>query len=353
MKILENIYDKVFNLFNYDIFTFIKFLAVILVFFLLATPLAYIVVKMVHIIMNNKSKTVKESNIYKPVKFFFCLLGIFISLYTLNLSEKLVYILYKIFKISLILLVSKCFINIFSNKKKYKFLKNDKIKETKTLISFFDKMLVMIIYIITGFIIMYELGYNLNGLVASLGIGSAVIALAAQDVVKSLISSLVIITEKPFEIGDYIETDSFKGTVEDVTFRSTVVRTNDRSIVSIPSSKIAESYILNWSRTGGKRRYELDLGIVLDTPLKKVNDFMEHLKLEISKLKVVEKDTINIHFKDIKADNINIYIYVYLNAKDYNEYLDMKELLNYTIMNVAQKDKIELAFPTNMVYVKK
>lgn len=353
MNFFEDIYNKILDPFNHDLVTFIQFMAIILVFLVLCAPLSKLIVKIVHAITNNKSKRIKESSFYRPVKWFFCLLGIFLASYTLNLSQEFSDFLHKVFKILCILLISKCFINLFSNKKKFNFLKNDKMKESKTLVSFFDKVIIMLIYIVTGFIVMYEMGYNLNGLVAGLGIGSAVIALAAQDLVKSLIASFVIITEKPFVVGDYIETDSFKGTVEDVTFRSTVVRTNDRSVVSIPSSKIAESYVLNWSRTGGKRRYDLDLGIVLDTPLKKVNEFMEHLKLELSKLDIVEKETINIHFTDIKADNINIYIYVYLNAKDYNEYLDMKEIVNYTIMGVAEREKVELAFPTNMVYVKK
>lgn len=352
MKILDMIYNKVLDPFNHDLVTFIEFMAIILVFLILCAPLTKLIVKLIHTLTNNKNK-INESSLYKPLKIFFCLLGVFLASYTLNLSQEFSQILHKIFRILCILLISKSLINLFSSKKKFKFLKNYNGKESKTLVSFFDKVIIMLIYIVTGFIIIYELGYNLNGLIAGLGIGSAVIALAAQDVVKSLIASFVIITEKPFVVGDYIQTDSFKGTVEDITFRSTVVRTNDRSVVSIPSSKIAESYILNWSRTAGKRRYDLDLGIVLETPLKKVNEFVEHLKLELAKLDKVEKETVNVHFTDIKTDNMNIYIYVYLIAKNYDEYLDAKEVVNYTIMSVAKNDKVELAYPTSLVHVSK
>ena len=352
MMLFEKFYDKLLNPFNYSITTFIEFLVIILIFLVFSSPLTSFVIGMVHRITHNK-KRVKESSAYKPLKTFFCAFGVFLATYTLTLSQEFSLILHKIFRIMCILLISKAFINFFSNKKNFKILKNNANKENKTLISFFDKVIIFIIYIITGFIIILELGYNLNGLIAGLGIGSAVIALAAQDIVKSLISSFVIITEKPFVVGDYIETDSFKGTVEDITFRSTVVRTNDRSVVSIPSSKIAESYVLNWARTGGKRRYDLDLGITLETPLTKLNKFIETLKLELTKVSGVENDTINIHLGDIKSDSINVYIYLYIAAKDYSEYLDQKEKVNYTILNLVDEQKIALAYPTQTVYVKK
>lgn len=352
MNLFPNLYDKILSPFNYSVVSFIEFLIIILVFLVFSVPLSSLIIGIVHKITNNNKK-VKESSAYKPLKIFFCVFGVFLATYTLKLSDEFSFILHKIFRIMCILLISKAFINLFSNKKSFKFFKGISNDNNRTLISFFDKIIILIIYIITAFIIIAELGYNLNGLVAGLGIGSAVIALAAQDIVKSLISSFVIITEKPFVVGDYIETDSFKGTVEDITFRSTVVRTNDRSVVSIPSSKIAESYVLNWSRTGGKRRYDLNLGITLETSLVKINKFIEDLKLELMKISGVENETINIHMSDIKSDCINIYIYLYINAKDYNEYLDQKEKVNYIILNVAQSEKISLAYPTQTVYVKK
>lgn len=352
MEIFDNLYDKVLSPFNYDLLTFMQFMFIILIFLLFSMPLSTLVIKVIYIITNNKSK-VRESSFYRPLKYFFCFQGLIIATYTLSLSDEFFSFLNKAFRIMCILLTAKGLANLFTNKKKFKFLKVSNSVENKTLASFFDKIIVMLIYVVASFMIIYELGYNLNGLVAGLGIGSAVIALAAQDVVKSLIASFVIITEKPFVVGDFIETDSFKGTVEDITFRSTVVRTNDKSLVSIPSSKIAESYVLNWSRTGGKRRYEFDIGLTLETPLKKINEFIESLRLELSKLEEVEKDTISIHMTDIKSDCINVYSFVYLAAKNYDEYLEIKEKVNYIVLNVAYKNKIELAYPTKTVYVKK
>ena len=81
-----------------------------------------------------------------------------------------------------------------------------------------------------------ELGYNISGFVTSLGIGGVVITLAAQDTAKSLIGGALIILDKPFKVGDYIKVGTFEGIVEEITFRSTNIRTLDNSVLHIPNS---------------------------------------------------------------------------------------------------------------------
>ena len=67
-----------------------------------------------------------------------------------------------------------------------------------------------------------------------------------QDTVKSLLSGVIILTDKPFDIGDYIVVDTFAGTVEDITFRTTRIRKLDNTIVTLPNSILADSEIINW-----------------------------------------------------------------------------------------------------------
>ena len=86
--------------------------------------------------------------------------------------------------------------------------------------------------------ILTEFNFDVSGLVAGLGIGGAVIALAAQDFVKGLIAGMSILSDKPFLVGDWIEIGSEQGTVIDITFRSTKIRTNFNTIVTLPNSMI-------------------------------------------------------------------------------------------------------------------
>ncbi len=352
MEFVGNIIESIKLLFNYDVTVLISFFTVILVFLILSPIFSKIIIKIIQSITKENQKASKNL-MYKTLNAFFYILGVFLSTFLLNFSTEVHLIIAKIFKIICILFVAKVLVKILTSRQKFKYLKTVKYGNGKIFAGFFEKIIACITYVIAGFLIIYELGYDLNGLVAGLGIGSAVIALAAQDVVKSLIGSFVIITEKPFEIGDFIEIDNFKGTVEDVTFRSVVIRTNDKSVVSIPSSKAAESYILNWARTGGVRRYEFDIGVTLETPLIKLNKFVETLKFEITTAISGREEDVSIHVEQLKGDCINLYCYTFVKAKNYEEFLDMKEKINYTVLNVVNKEKIELAYPTQTVYLKK
>ena len=100
MNLFPNLYDKILSPFNYSVVSFIEFL-----------------------IITNNNKKVKESSAYKPLKIFFCVFGVFLATYTLKLSDEFSFILHKIFRIMCILLISKAFINLFSNKKSFKFFK--------------------------------------------------------------------------------------------------------------------------------------------------------------------------------------------------------------------------------------
>ena len=88
---------------------------------------------------------------------------------------------------------------------------------------------------------------------------------------------MVIFIDKPFSVGDWIEMSPFEGTVEDITFRSTRVRTFENSLVNIPNSVISNSSIINWSKME-KRRYKTNLCIQLDTPLEKLEKFEKRVK---------------------------------------------------------------------------
>ena len=129
--------------------------------------------------------------------------------------------------------------------------------------------ILIVIYIIAGFIAITLLGVNLNGLVAGLGIGGVIVTLAAQDTAKNLFGGLVIFMDKPFVVGDWIQMDNYEGTVEDITFRSTRIRTFENSLVNIPNSIISNSSIINWSKME-KRRYRTNLYIQIDTPFEKL-----------------------------------------------------------------------------------
>ncbi|MBO4816650.1 MAG: mechanosensitive ion channel family protein [Clostridia bacterium] len=329
------------------------FLGIVLVFQILSSSLAYIVIKMFKFKIKDKN-IIKKYGFYKPLKWFFVILGIYIGLTIFDLPEHVFRIITKIFKICIILLVTKGLTNLCDPKsesfadlrKKINFNGND------TTINFFSKVLKALIYILSGFVLITELGYNLGGLATGLGISSVVIALAAQDVAKSFLAGLSIISDRPFEIGEYIKVGDFAGTVEDITFRTTRIRNVDNQIVVLPNSILTSENIINMSKMK-KRRYNLLLTLELDTPIEKVRTFVENIREILKDNNDVENDTMKIFFNTISENGIDVSVDFYTYIINYIDYLKFKEDINYIILDLANKQDLKLAYPSQSIYIEK
>lgn len=329
------------------------FLGIVFIFQILSSSLAYIIIKMFKFKIKDKNK-IKQNGFYKPLKSFFIILGIYIGLTIFNLPQNVFYIITKIFKICTILLITKGLTNICDSKsesfanlrKKINFNGND------TTINFFSKVLKSLIYILSGFVLITELGYNLGGLATGLGISSVVIALAAQDIAKSFLAGLSIISDRPFEIGDYIKVEDFAGTVLDITFRTTRIRNVENQIVILPNSILTSANIINISKMQ-KRRYNLVLTLELNTPLEKIKTFIENIKEILTNNKDIENETMKIFFNTISDNGIDVSIDFYTYITNYIDYLKFKEEINYILLDLVNKQGIALAYPSQSIYIEK
>ena len=220
-----------------------------------------------------------------------------------------------------------------------------------SMFDFILKIVRAIIYIVAGFIVITLLGVNLNGLVAGLGVGGVIVTLAAQDTAKNLFGGLVIFLDKPFIVGDWIEMAPYEGTVEDITFRSTRVRTFENSVVNIPNSIISNSSIINWSKME-KRRYKTNLCLELDTPLEKLDIFQKRVREMLQQREAIYDESIIVKFDEIKDNGINVLVSSYTESVDYTSYLAEKENINRKIMKILREEHIELAYDTKTLYVK-
>ena len=299
-------------------------------------------------------KKIKENGFYKPLKIFFVVLGIYIGFMVLQLPQDIFNVITKIFRICTILLAAKGFANLFdsSSESFAKFREKIHFNGNDTTINFFSKVAKALIYIIAGFILISELGYDLGGLATGLGISSVVIALAAQDIAKSFLAGISIISDKPFEIGDYILVDTFAGTVEDITFRTTRIRDAENQIIVLPNSMLASANITNATKRE-KRRYYLLLTLELDTPLEKVANFTENIKLTLNNHPNVIKDSIKVFFDTISANGIDVSINFYTDLTDRLEFMKFKEEINYTLLDMANQEGLALAYPSQSIYLKK
>lgn len=356
MENIKNFIEAVKSVQMSQIIDIIIALLVYILFRCLSRSLSYMTIKIFKPRTKNK-KEIRNNAFYKPLKVFYVILGIYIALLLvrkpLGINAWLNSWTDKLFKISIIILAANGIANsLTTNSKSINKLKERMNPEVEdSMFKFVLKSVRFIVYVIAGFIVITELGFNLNGLVAGLGIGSVVITLAAQDTTKNLFGGLVIFLDKPFVVGDWIQVDKFEGTVEDVTFRSTRVRTFENSVVNIPNAVIANDSIINWSRME-KRRNKVNLCLDLDTPLDKVQKVQKRIKELLMQHDDVIDDTIIVRFDNITDNGINLMVCSYTNSIDYASFLEEKEKINFKIMQILNEENVELAYDTKTVFVK-
>lgn len=330
-------------------------IGIVAVFYILSPLFSYAIIKIFNIKKNEKK--IRQNAFYLPLKSFFRVLGIYIGLRYLKpvigFSNNIMDWITKIFRIVVILTTATGLAHSFTKNssivKKFK-EKSEKDVDDTTVI-FCIRIIKVFIYVIAGFMIAADLGYDLSGIVTGLGLGSVVVTLAAQDTIKNLFGGLIIFLDKPFKVGDYIKFDTYEGTVEDVTFRSTKLRTLENSIAQIPNSEISSSTVVNLSKMQ-KRRYTLNLGLVLNTNLDKMKILEEQILDYLNNNAVVIDETANVSFSEIGSSDYNINIYCYLNVIDYKLFLKEKENINYGIMNIVHQNNVELAYETKTIEIK-
>jgi len=332
-------------------------LGIIIIFRILSSILSKIIIKILRI--NKKEKgDARKSPFYQPLRTIFTFIGIYIALNfikeTIVISVQLEAIINKVLKIAMIVFVAKAFGEGLDEKNglltKIKTKSNKEIDPgTRNVIL---KAIRIVIYIIAAFMVISEFGYDISGFITSLGIGGVVITLAAQDTAKSLIGGALIILDKPFKVGDYIKVGTFEGTVEEITFRSTNIRTLDNSVLHIPNSEMSISAIINYSEME-KRRYSSRLTLELDTKLENVENVKNEIIQMLQNREDIITDSVIVKFENISANGMDLLIIGYINETDYGKFLEIKEQINYSIMAILQKEGVELAYNTQTVYVKK
>ena len=158
--------------------------------------------------------------------------------------------------------------------------------------------ILRILVIVLGFVtIAKEWNYDISGFVASLGIGSLAVAFAAKDALANVFGSLIIILDKPFQIGEWVLANGTEGIVEKVTFRSTCLRTFLNELVYIPNSLLSNTPIVNYSRRE-KRRIDFVLGLTYSTTHDQMVTVIDRIKTFLSEQEDLHTDDIRVHFTE-------------------------------------------------------
>lgn len=343
MENLQKIKEFFINIEEKQIKSTIIAIIIAIIFWLLSSIISYGIVKIFY--RNEEKENIKSGNLYKAIRTFLRILGIYIASKILELNIEQNAFLEKCFKIVIIWTIARIVSGIF----KARTVILGKINTFMTSVT--STIVKIIVYIIASYLSLKEFGYDIGGIMAGLGLTGAVVALAAQDIVKQIFSGIMIFIDKPFEIGDWIEIGNIEGTVEDIWIKSTKIRTIEDAIVTVPNNSMTEANVINWGKIG-KRVYRANLKLSLETEERTVEKVLNRIRFILKYNEDIIKKSMNIQFNKIEKESLNIYIYIETTIIGYKEYQVFCNKINLTILNILETVGVKLAYPGQNIYIK-
>jgi small-conductance mechanosensitive channel len=193
-----------------------------------------------------------------------------------------------------------------------------------------------------------NLGINITALVAGLGIGGIAVALAVQNVLGDLLASLSITLDRPFVVGDAVTVGDFSGTVEQIGVKSVRLRSVSGEEIIMPNADLLASRVRNWGRLR-ERRIEFTLGVAMDTPREHLTRLPEALRAVIERERDVRFE--RAHFAKISSSALEFIVVYFVTVPDYNRYMDIQQSINLSIIQLLEREAIELAYPTQRLWL--
>lgn len=209
---------------------------------------------------------------------------------------------------------------------------------------------VITLWIIGLTIVLATMGVNVTSIVASMGIGGVAIALALQNILGDIFSSLSIYLDKPFQIGDYIVIGENMGTVEKIGLKTTRLRSTQGEELVVSNKELTSVRLQNYGKVK-KRRELLLLEVIYETEQKKLEKIPVIIKDILTKIPNVTFD--RCHLMNLGNSGIRFDTVFYVSTKDYGAYVDIKQKINLLILQDFKKQKIDFAYPTQTIFVKK
>jgi len=329
-------------------------LIILCVFLFLAKPISSLVIKIVTYFAKKTTNTfdgglIKTLN--RPLYFLIGLSGLYLSFKYLAFPEPIAHTISHLYKTSILLCIGIALFQLMNSLGKLfgHFSYKLNLQFDRIIIPFMTKVLKFIVVALILTMILSEWGYSINGFIAGLGLVGLAISLAAKDTVSNLFGGFVIITETPFTMGDWISTPSVEGTVEDISFHSTRIRTFADALVTIPNSTLANEAIINWSRMK-KRQLTFNIELDIRTSRQQIEHCLTDIRAYLHSNKDVHQDAIYVHLQEMNATGFNILLYFFTTTTVWKQWLENREEINFNILKILENHYVQLAIPSQTVF---
>ena len=213
------------------------------------------------------------------------------------------------------------------------------------------KILKTFVVIIGGIIVLQNLNVNIGLLLGGLSIGGLALALAAQDMIKNFFGSLMIFMDKPFQTGQWITAPGgVDGTVEQVGFRSTRIRTFANSIITVPNGKLSDAAIDNFGLRA-YRRFKTNIAVTYGTPPDVLDLFISGLRKIVEEHPNTRKDQFHVYMNDMGSHSLNILFYIFFITPSWSDELKYRHEVILSIIRLAHTLGVNFAFPTQTLHM--
>jgi small-conductance mechanosensitive channel len=212
------------------------------------------------------------------------------------------------------------------------------------------KLINFVIWTIALVFLLDNLGVKISAAVAGLGIGGVAVALAAQAILGDLFSYFVIFFDKPFEIGDFIVIGDKMGVVEMIGIKTTRIRAIGGEQLVFSNKDLTDSRVHNFKKME-RRRVVFKLGVIYQTPAEKLKAIPQMVKSIIQKQEDATFD--RGHFASFGDSSLDFEFVYYVTGADYTKYMDLQQAINLSVFETFEREKIEMAYPTQTLFVNK
>ncbi len=326
-------------------------LFIVLVKRYVARYVAGLIFELVHRIWKDIDKPSFKHLVVKPLGFFLVVLVSLATINKLNFPEELNVDVYRITVRellhiigSLVLIVSFFrlllrmidFIAIILH---IKAARTHDASDNQLIVFFKDFFKVILSIVGLLMILKFAFGFNIGNLLTGLSIVGAAIALALRESLENLIASFIIFFDKPFSAGDVVKVNAFTGTVEKIGLRSTRIRTDQKTFITVPNKQMVDTIIDNLSlRT--QRKAELRLSIALTSRSEQLDELVNGIR-GIMKHKEIE--TFTVLLNDITSSAYLVLVDFFAGPVTMAEFNEVKEQVNFSILRLMESLGLEIA----------
>jgi small-conductance mechanosensitive channel len=217
-----------------------------------------------------------------------------------------------------------------------------------TLVGALNFILRLVLWVFIVLLALDNLGVNVTALVAGLGVGGIAVALALQNVLGDILASLSIAADKPFVLGDTIQVDSFVGTVEDVGWKTTRLRSLSGEQLIFANSDLLKSRIRNHARMAD-RRVVLAFGVDYKTTADQLEKIPRLLRAIVEAQPAARFD--RAHFKGFGQSSLDLEAVFFLTDPDYKLFMDAQQSILLALMRALEREGIRLAQPDRTLWI--